>query len=55
MYEGIRVNEFRTTDSLNGVNTKIIMANLTQHIEKRTKLIYSFKSGIYRGASENVD
>lgn len=55
MYEGIRVNEFRTTNSLNGVNTKIIMANLTQHIEIRTKLIYSFKSGIYRGASENVD
>ena len=53
--EEILIKEFRTTSNLNGVNTKIIMTNLTQHIEMWTKVIYSFKSEIYRSASEIVD
>ena len=55
VYEEIIIKEFRTTSNLNGVNTKIIMTNLTQHIEMWTKVIYSFKSEIYRSASEIVD
>ena len=31
----------------------MIMANITPHIEMRTKVIYSFKSEIHRGAGEN--
>ena len=32
----------------------MIMANITPHIEMRTKIIYSFKSEIHRGAGEIV-
>ena len=31
------------------------MANITPHIEMRTKVIYSFKVEIHRGAGEIVD
>ena len=55
MYEGKRVKVFRVTGNLNGANTKMIMANITPHIEMRTKVIYSFKSEIHRGAGEIVD
>ena len=51
-YEGKRVKEFRVTGNLNNSNTKMIMANITPHIEMRVKVIYSFKSVIYRGAGE---
>ena len=50
-FEG-RVKEFRVTGNLNRSNTKMIMANITPHIEMRVKVIYSFKSVIYRGAGE---
>ena len=42
-------------DNWNNSNTKMIMANITPHIEMRTKVIYSFKSMIHRGAGENKD
>ena len=47
--------EFRVTENLNGANARMIMANLTVHIEMRTKVIYSFKSEIHRGAGETED
>ena len=40
---------------LNNPNTKIIMANITPHIEMRTKVLYSFKLEIHRGAGEIMD
>ena len=46
------MKEFRVTGNLNNSNTKMIMANITPHIEMRVKVIYSFKSVIYRGAGE---
>ena len=55
VYEGKRLKEFRVTGSLNNSNTKIIMANITPHTEMRTKVIYSFKSEIHRGAGEIKD
>ena len=42
--KGICVKDFQMIRNLNGVNTKMIMANLTLHIDIRTKAIYSFKS-----------
>ena len=46
------MKEFSVTRNLNNPNTKMIMANITPHIEMRVKVIYSFKSVIYRGAGE---
>ena len=45
------MKEFRVTGNLNKSNTKMIMANITPHIEMRTRVVYSFKSEIHRGAS----
>ena len=53
-YEGRRVKGFRVTGNLSNPNTRMIMANITPHIEMRTKVIYSFKSEIHRGAGEIV-
>ena len=55
VYEGKRVKEFRVTGNLNNPNTKMIMANITPHIEMKTKVIYSFKSEIHQGAGEVMD
>ena len=52
VYEGKRVKEFRVTEDLNKSNIKMIMANITPHIEMRAKVIYSFKSEIHQGAGE---
>ena len=52
VYEGKRVKEFRVTWNLNSANTKMIMDNITPHVEMRTKVIYLLKSEIHRGASE---
>ena len=52
VYEGKRVKELRVTGNLNKSHKKIIMANITPHIEMRVKVIYSFKSVTYRGAGE---
>ena len=54
VYEGKRVKEFRVTEDLNKSNIKMIMANITPHIEMRVKVIYSFKSEIHQGAGEIV-
>ena len=54
MYEGKRVKEFRVTGNLNKANTKVIMVNITPHIEMRTKIMYSFQSEIHRGGGEIV-
>ena len=51
-YEGKRVKTFRVTGNLNNSNTKMIMVSIRPHIEMRVKVIYSFKSVIYRGAGE---
>ena len=53
--DGTRVKEFRITRGMNRDNTKIMMDKITQHIEMRTKVVYSFKAKIYRGAGEIVD
>ena len=37
VYERNRVKEFRVTGNLNNSNTKMIMANITPHIEMRAK------------------
>ena len=52
VYKGKRMKEFRVTGNLNRSNTRMIMDNITPHIEMRIKVIYSFKSVIYRGVSE---
>ena len=52
MYEGKRVEGVRVTENLNNPNTKMIMANITPPIEMRVRVIYSFKSVIYRGGGE---
>ena len=44
--EGGRVKEFRVIGNLNRSNIKMIMANITLHIEMRVKIFYSFKSVI---------
>ena len=54
VYEGKRVKEFRVTGNLNKANARMIVANITLHTEMRTKVIYSFKSEIHRGAGEIV-
>ena len=51
---GKTCKKFRVTGNLNKSNTKMIMANITPHIEMRTKVIYSFKSEIHLGAGEIV-
>ena len=51
-YEGKRMKGFRVTGNLNNSNTKIIMSNITPHIEIKVKVVYSFKSVTYRGAGE---
>ena len=51
VYEGKR-KKLRVTGNLNNSHKKIIMANITAHIEMRVKVIYSFKSVTYRGARE---
>ena len=43
VYEGRRVKGFRVTGNLNNPNTKMIMANITPHIEMSVKVIYIFK------------
>ena len=48
------MKELRVTRNLNKPNTKMIMANITPHIEIRKKAICSFESEIYRGAAEIV-
>ena len=55
VYEGKRVKEFRVTGNLSNPNTKMIMANITPHIEMRRKVIYSFKSEIHGGDGEIED
>ena len=55
VYEGKCMKEFSVTGNLNTSNTKMIMANITPHIEMRTKVIYSLKSKTYWGACEIVD
>ena len=45
------MKEFRVTGNLNKSNTKIIIANITPHTETRTRVVYSFKSEVHRGAS----
>ena len=52
LYKGKCTTEFRMTGNLNKANIKIIMDNITPHIEMRTKVIYSFKSEIHRGAGK---
>ena len=49
------VKEFRMTGNLKRPNTKMIMANISSHIEMRVKVIYSFKSVIYQGNGEIKD
>ena len=48
--EGKRVKVFQFTRSMNRDNTKIIMDKITQYIEMRTKVVYSFEAEIHRGA-----
>ena len=50
--DGTRVKEFRITRDMKRNNTKIIMNKITQHVEMRTKVVYSLEADIYRGAGE---
>ena len=43
---------FTVTGNLSNPNTKMIMTNIRPHIEMMVKVIYSFKSVIYRGGGE---
>ena len=43
---------FKVTGNLSRSNTKAIMVNMTPQTEMRVKVIYSFKSVIYRGGGE---
>ena len=52
MRERRRVKEFRVTGNLNNANKKMIMTNIIPHMEMRVKVIYSFKSVIYRGGGK---
>ena len=51
-FERRRVKEFKVKRNLNRSKTKMIMANITPHIEIRVKFIYSFKSVIYRSGGK---
>ena len=42
VYEGISTKQFRMAGNFNGVNTRMIITNLTRHIEMREKVSYSF-------------
>ena len=55
VYEGKHVKEFSVTGTLDGPNSRMIMENMTAHIEIRAKVTYSFKSEINRGAGEIKD
>ena len=55
VYEGKRIKEFRVTGTLDGPNSRIIMDNMTPHIEMRAKVTYSFKSEINQGAGKIKD
>ena len=52
VHEKKSVKEFRVTGDLNNYNTRMIMANITPHIEMWVKMIYSFKSVIYQGGGK---
>ena len=53
--EGKRLKLFRVTANLNYPNKRMIMDNITSHIEMRVKVIYSFKSMTYQGNGEIKD
>ena len=55
MREGKRLKLFRVTANLNYPNKRMIMDNITSHIEMRVKVIYSFKSMTYQGNGEIKD
>ena len=55
VHKGRRMKEFRVNGNLNNANTRMIMDNITPHIEMRVKVIYSFNAEIHRGAGEIVD
>ena len=48
------MKKFRVTGNLNNPNTRMVIANITPHIEMRTKIIYSFKSEVHRGVGDIV-
>ena len=49
------VHEGKRVKVLNKSYTKMVMANITPHIEMRAKVINSFKLEIHRGGGEIVD
>ena len=53
--EGKRVKEFRVTGNLINANIRMIMDNITPHIEMKVKVIYSFKVEIHQGGGKIVD
>ena len=50
--EGKRFKEFSVIGNLNNANTRMIMSNVTPHIEMRVKVIYSIKLVIYWGGGK---
>ena len=42
------------TGNLNNPNTRMMIANITPHIEMRTKIICSFKLDVHRGVGNIV-
>ena len=55
MHQEKRVIEVKVTGNLNGANTKMIMDIIIPHVKTSTKIIYSYKSEIHRGAGEIMD
>ena len=55
VYEWIRMKWLRVKGYLSGANARMIMANLTPHIEMLKRVIYSFKSEIHQDAGEIFD
>ena len=55
MHQKKRVIEVKVTGNLNGANTKMIMDIIIPHVKTSTKIIYSYKSEIHRGAGEIMD
>ena len=52
--KGRRVKEFRVTGNLNNINKRMVMDNITPHIEMRVKVIYSFKADFHQGGGKIV-
>ena len=47
--------EIHLTGNLNSGKTRMIMSNITPHIDTRTKVIYPFKTETHKGTGKIMD